>query len=59
MFGPLPRNGKFSVFATEGGTAGMTYIFQSLRENRLIKPGDKIAIGTPDLLALLGNPGSQ
>ena len=25
----------------------MTYVFQSLRENGLIKPGDKIAIATP------------
>ena len=47
MFGPLPRNGEFSVFATEGGTAAMTYIFQTLRANGLLKPGDKIAIGTP------------
>jgi len=47
MFGPLPRNGNFSVFATEGGTAAMTYILQSLRENSLIKPGYKIAISTP------------
>ena len=47
MFGPLPPNGEFSVFATEGGTAAMTYIFQSLRANGLIKPGDKIAIATP------------
>lgn len=47
MFGPLPRNGEFSVFATEGGTAAMSYIFQTLRANGLIKPGDKIAIGTP------------
>lgn len=47
MFGSVPRSGDFSVFATEGGTAAMTYIFQSLRENGLIKPGDKIAIGTP------------
>lgn len=47
MFGSVPRNGDFSVFATEGGTAAMTYIFQSLRENELIKPGDKIAIATP------------
>jgi hypothetical protein len=44
MFGPLPPNGEFSVFATEGGTAAMTYIFQSLRANGLIKPGDKIGI---------------
>src|SRR4029077_20827134 len=47
MFGPLPRSGAFSVFATEGGTAAMTYIFQSLRVNGLTKPGDKIAIATP------------
>lgn len=47
MFGPMPRNGDFSVFATEGGTAAMTYIFQSLHANGLLKTGDKIAIGTP------------
>jgi aspartate 4-decarboxylase len=47
MFGSLPRRGEFSLFATEGGTAGMTYVFQSLRENCLIKPGDKIGIATP------------
>jgi aspartate 4-decarboxylase len=47
MFGPLPPRGEFSVFATEGGTAAMTYIFQTLRANLLIRPGDKIAIATP------------
>jgi len=47
MFGSQPRAGEFSVFATEGGTAAMAYIFQSLRANGLVKPGDKIAIGTP------------
>lgn len=47
MFGPLPRAGTFSVFATEGGTAAMTYIFQTLRANRLVEPGDSIAIATP------------
>ena len=47
MFGSLPRRGEFSLFATEGGTAGMTYVFQSLRENGLINPGDKIGIATP------------
>lgn len=35
------------LFAVEGGTAAMTYLFNSMRENKLIKPGDKIAIGTP------------
>jgi len=47
MFGTVPRSGNFSVFATEGGTAAMTYIFQSLRVNGLIAPGDRIAIATP------------
>lgn len=47
MFGSVSRKGDFSVFATEGGTAAMTYIFQSLSENGLIQPGDKIAIATP------------
>jgi len=47
MFGALPGNGNFSVFATEGGTAAMTYVFQSLRDNFLIKAKDKIAIATP------------
>jgi len=47
MFGPLPSAGAFSLFATEGGTAAMTYIFQTLRANLLVKPGDKIAIATP------------
>ena len=47
MFGPVPRSGEFSVFATEGGTAAMTYIFQTLKANQLIAPGDRIAIATP------------
>lgn len=47
MFGPMPSAGDFSLFATEGGTAGMTYIFQTLRANGLIAPGNKIAIATP------------
>lgn len=37
----------FDVFATEGGTAAMFYIFNSLATNKLIKPKDKIAIVTP------------
>ncbi len=47
MFGGEPRQGPFSVFATEGGTAAMTYVFQTLKANGLIKPGDKVALGTP------------
>ncbi len=35
------------LFATEGATAAIVYIFHSLKENKLIKKGDKIAINTP------------
>lgn len=38
---------RTTLFPTEGGTAAITYIFNSLKENHLIKPGDKIAINTP------------
>lgn len=47
MLGATPRTGDFSLFATEGGTAAMTYIFQSLKQNGLLHAGDRIAIATP------------
>lgn len=45
-------NGKIieagtDIFPTEGGSAAMCYIFHSLNHNRILKQGDKIAIGTP------------
>ncbi|OPY73020.1 MAG: Bifunctional aspartate aminotransferase and L-aspartate beta-decarboxylase [Syntrophorhabdus sp. PtaU1.Bin058] len=42
-----PPEGTMDIFAVEGGTAAMTYIFNTLKENFLINPGDKIALGTP------------
>ena len=47
MFAGSPPSGKFDLFATEGGTAAMDYIFTSLMENNLLHKGDKIALGTP------------
>jgi aspartate 4-decarboxylase len=47
MIGHYPFVGQFDIFATEGGTAAMTYIFNTLRENHLLKAGDSIAIGMP------------
>jgi len=38
---------KYEIFATEGATAGMIYIFNSLKYNKLINPKDKIGIITP------------
>ena len=37
----------FDLFATEGGTAGMCYAFDSVQENHLVKKGDKIALMVP------------
>ena len=44
--GFLPPN-SVNLFAVEGGTAAMTYIFNSLKQNGLLKRGDKVAIGMP------------
>jgi len=43
---PRPA-GTFDLYAVEGGTAAMCYIFKSLKANRLLVPGDTIALGTP------------
>ncbi|KVD73017.1 aspartate 4-decarboxylase [Burkholderia sp. ABCPW 14] len=47
MIGKYPFVGEFDIFAVEGGTAAMTYIFNTLRQNFLIKSGDTIALGMP------------
>ena len=43
---PHPK-GTFKLYAVEGGTAAMCYIFKSLKSNRIINPGDTIALGVP------------
>src|SRR6476660_8517189 len=47
MCGQPRPEGKFDLYAVEGGTAGMCYIFKSLKANRLLHAGDTIALGTP------------
>ena len=47
MCGSPRPPGKFDLYAVEGGTAAMCYIFKSLKANRLLHPGDSIALGTP------------
>lgn len=39
--------GTFDMFAVEGGTAAMCYIFKSLMKNHILHSGDTIALGTP------------
>ena len=47
MLGGHSIQGHTDLFAVEGGTAAMAYIFNSLKENKIIKEGDKIALGAP------------
>ncbi len=47
---------QFDLFATEGGTAAICYIFDSLIENRLLHKGDTIALGVPAFTPYLEIP---
>jgi aspartate 4-decarboxylase len=47
MCGSPRPEGTFKLYAVEGGTAAMCYIFKSLKSNRLLNPGDTIAMGVP------------
>ncbi|MDE6803135.1 MAG: bifunctional aspartate transaminase/aspartate 4-decarboxylase, partial [Muribaculaceae bacterium] len=38
---------EYDLFATEGGTAAMCYLFDSLQANHLVNHGDRIALMTP------------
>ncbi|MDD5244742.1 MAG: aspartate 4-decarboxylase [Syntrophorhabdaceae bacterium] len=42
-----PPEGRYDLFAVEGGTAAMCYVFDSLMVNKLLHKGDKIALGVP------------
>jgi aspartate 4-decarboxylase len=47
MCGAPHPPGKFKIYAVEGGTAAMCYIFKSLKSNRILNQGDTIAMGVP------------
>ncbi len=51
-----PCNEDYDLFATEGGTAGMCYAFNSIKANRLMKKGDKIALMVPAFTPYLEIP---
>ncbi len=52
---PRPK-GRFHLYAVEGGTAAMCYLFKSMKTNRLLNPGDTIALGTPIFTPYLEMP---
>lgn len=47
MYRGTPPASDVDLFAVEGGTAAMCYIFDSAVVNRLLHPGDTIALMTP------------
>lgn len=49
MIGGYMSSDNIDLFAVEGGTAAMTYIFDSLKQNKILDEGDTVAIGMPAL----------
>ncbi|MBR3325728.1 MAG: bifunctional aspartate transaminase/aspartate 4-decarboxylase [Atopobiaceae bacterium] len=47
LYNGVDLKGQTQVFPTEGGSAAMCYIFHSLSHNRVLNPGDQIALATP------------
>eukprot|EP01105_Mastigella_eilhardi_P021698 TRINITY_DN527_c0_g1_i5.p1 TRINITY_DN527_c0_g1~~TRINITY_DN527_c0_g1_i5.p1 ORF type:complete len:559 (+),score=173.76 TRINITY_DN527_c0_g1_i5:103-1779(+) len=57
LFRGYPPLGHFSLFATEGATAAMIYIFNTLKNNYILRPGDRVAIIAPIFTPYLEIPG--
>ncbi|MEU6478060.1 bifunctional aspartate transaminase/aspartate 4-decarboxylase [Streptomyces sp. NPDC047017] len=47
LFGGAAPEDGLSLFATEGGTAAMCYVFDSLLKNAILNKGDRIALMVP------------
>lgn len=47
LYDGVDLKGQTQVFPTEGGSAAICYIFESLNHNHVLEPGDKIALATP------------
>lgn len=56
LFGGDAVAGRFDLFAVEGVSAGIAYVFQSLVSSRLLVRGDRIAVGVPIFTPYLDVP---
>jgi len=56
MCGEPRPEGRFKLYAVEGGTAAMCYIFKTLKTNRLLNEGDRIALSVPIFTPYLEMP---
>jgi aspartate 4-decarboxylase len=51
-----PPPGDWDLFAVEGGTAAICYVFDSLAANLLLQPGDRVALMVPAFTPYLEIP---
>jgi aspartate 4-decarboxylase len=51
-----PPPGTWNLFAVEGGTAAICYVFDSLANNMLLRRGDRIALMVPEFTPYLELP---
>jgi aspartate 4-decarboxylase len=56
LFGGDREAGRFDLFAVEGVSAGVAYVFRTLVEARLLVRGDRIAVGVPIFTPYLDVP---
>lgn len=56
LYGPDGAGPEVEVFAVEGATAAMCDVFETVVANRLLSPGDRIAIGCPVFTPYLAIP---
>ena len=56
LFAGDSAGGRFELFAVEGASAGIAYVFQSLLQSRLLAAGDRIALGVPIFTPYLDVP---
>jgi aspartate 4-decarboxylase len=56
LFGGDRAAGRFELFAVEGVSAGVAYVFATLVQARLLVRGDRIAIGVPIFTPYLDIP---
>jgi aspartate 4-decarboxylase len=56
LLGDAAPSSELDLFAVEGSTAGVCYLFRSLFANGLLQRGDTIALGTPLLTSYLQLP---
>ena len=56
LFGGQEADARLDLFAVEGASAGIAYVFQTLVESGLLSPGERIALGVPTFTPYLEVP---